>query len=177
MNIRGDVKEITRHLSKTQRWVIPQAVPAALNKTGGKLNTQVRREISKRLGIPQKHFKNQIKLFRATRRRWEAKEWVGLDKRIPVSRVYKSKARQLTYAKGVQNVPASKLFPATMPSGHEGIFYRKGSSRLPIQEVMIDLTRVADDVLEMLGDVIVQKEFKRLLAHEIQYRINRRASR
>ncbi len=176
INLRGDVKDITKHLDKTQRWVIPQAVPAAINKTAGQVNTQVRREISKKLGIPQKHFKSRIKLYRATRRNWSSKNWIGLKTKIPVSKVYKSNSRQISYAKGKLNIPGNKLFGAKMPkSGHEGVYYRKGSKRLPIQEVMIDLSDVAPDTLLRLGRSITTTKFKNLLRHELQWRLNRKA--
>lgn len=175
MNIKGDVKEITRHLDKTQRWVLPQAVPAAINKAGAKINTLTRREISKQLGIPQKHFKSRVKLYRATRRNWASKNWIGLKTKIPVANVFKSSNKQITYAKGLHKVPADRVFAATMPkTGHQGVFYRKGSKRLPIQEVVIDLSQVAEPILHMLGRRIVNAEFQRLLRHELQWRLNRK---
>lgn len=175
MNIRGDVKEITRHLDKSQRWVIPQAVPAALNKTSSQIGTQTRREIAKQLAIPQKHFSKRVKLFRAARRNWASKNWIGLKTKIPVANVFKSQKKQLTYAKGLHYVPANKVFGATMPkTQHQGVFYRKGDKRLPIQEVQIDLSKVAEPILHRLGQQITIRKFKSLLAHELQWRLNRK---
>ena len=175
VSVRGDVKDIIRHIDKTQRWVVPQAVPAAINKTTAKINTQVRREISKRLGIPQKAFKGKIKVYKASRRRWRGKNWIGLKTQIPVTKVFKSERKQISYAKSKQLIGANRVFGATMPTGNQGIFYRKTKKRLPIQEVTIDLSAVAEPTLHALGQVITNTEFKRLLRHELQWRLNRKA--
>lgn len=173
VNLRGDTKEITKHLEGTQRKVIPAAVSTSLNKTGAKLNTVVKRDLAKELGVPQKAFKNQIKLFRATRRRWKAKEWIGTKKTIKVSKILHSSALDKYYAKGLIEKPAGEIFTVTLNNGHRGQFYRKGEGRLPIQEIVLNISSVALKVLTSAADrANISREFRRLLSHELQRRID-----
>ncbi len=173
INIKSDIKGLTKVLTGIQRKIIPLAVPAAMNKTVTRINTQVRRAIATELGVPQKVIKSKIKVFRATKRNWDASNWVGLRSSIPVSKVFHSAKKQINYAKGRMNIAANKLFGATMPTGHQGVFYRKTKKRLPIQEVMIHLDEVAPPILIRLGQQIAGEKFRALLAHELNWRLRR----
>lgn len=188
IGIKGDIKGAVKYLQGYQRKVIPQAVPAALNKTSALINTATRKAMAQELGFAQKHFKKRLKVFRAKRNKWESSNWVGTKIQIPVSAVFKSGAAQMRYSKASVNVPLGELFTATMPTGHKGVFYKKPGAkgkvgrdskgrvkkgRLPIQEVMIDLSEAANKVLPPTGRRIVSSDFSRLLAHELKYRLGR----
>jgi len=167
INIKGDVREFQRQLDSIQRKVIPVAVPRAMNDTVKQINTQVRRQMADDLGIQQKHFKRRLKVYRASRKNWEAKNWVGTKILIPVSAVFKSGRKGIAYAKARGLVDANSLFEATMPTGHSGIFRRKGQSRLPIQEVSIDLSDAAIKAVSKWGPKIVRERFRRILAGKL----------
>lgn len=174
IDIQGDVKSLTKELDRIQRRVIPAAVPAALNKTMDRINTRIVKGVSKDLGIAQKYIRKRAKKYPANRRKWESKNWIGTKVKIPVSSIYKSKRGQLKYIKGKTRVPLNRLFHAKMPSGHEGIFYRKGKSRLPIQEVMIDLNdSFVVKNIEMIAGNLAGYEFPKLLSHELRFRLDK----
>ena len=188
INIQSDIDNAVKHLYNFEKKVVHKAIPAALTKTARMIGKPLRQQMSRELGIAQKHFKRRVKISKATWRRWESDIWVGTAVKIPVSKVFTSARTGMKYAKKSSNIAENELFQATMASGHTGIFYRKDSSksssgrdmkgrtrkgRLAIQEVMIDLSSSANRILPALGRKITKAHFPRLLAHEIRWRSNK----
>jgi len=177
ITITGDASKVIKDLNQQQRKVVKPSVTAALNQTGSMVQTAWRRKVAGDLGIPQKHLKGKLKLFRATFRKGNAKIWLGKQQSIPVSKVLKSKSKQRRYMKEHHPVEADRIFWAKMPSGHEGVFFRKGKKRLPIQEGYIDFTRISNTALHFLGRSISDKVFSGKLTHELKRRLARLKTR
>ena len=129
----AEVERLLKHLSKGADKVLTRA----LNKTIKSVERKAVQGMAKDLRLTQKTVRKSVKLFRA---RWNFKvaSITVSGKRIPI---YAFGARQVrggvTY-KGRSG--GRKLikgaFIARMPSGHMGVFKRKGSARLPIQELL-----------------------------------------
>jgi len=191
LNIEGDVAAVLRDI----RFGVPDdivkpATVTALNKTNSKIGTAFKRSVASATGLKQKDFKRKIKAYRATRRSVSAKTWIGLRSKIPLSRV--ASGRRGAYLKGtLLDVSAADAFTATVGSGrHEGVFVRSPKAatasgrdsrgrlrrgRLPIQEVKLDLSRVAPQLLKKAGDSVGEKEFQQQFAFELKRRLRRPA--
>ena len=181
IELKGDVKAFERQLNRIQRRVIPVAVPRAINDTIRQINTQVRREMAQDLGLKQKDFKSRLKMFRANRRNWEGKNWVGTRVKIPVSKVFKSGKAGIRYLKKLGVVNLNDIFTAIMPGGHEGLFSRKEEAarssgrangrtrrgRLPIEEIHIDLGPAATRAVNKWGPLITKTKFRGILAGKL----------
>ena len=173
-NVRGDMKEITKHLDKTQRRIIPLATASALNKTAAQINTKARSIVAKDIGVAQKHINRKFKVFKANRRNWSVKNWIGTQVKIPVSKVFKDPKKQINYTKKKNLTGGKTPFIARMKSGHSGPFYRKGEKRLPIKEAMIDISDISTRVLATVGPQIAMGKFRALFARELEWRLKRK---
>ena len=176
ISVKGDAADIIRDLGVTQKLANKAAV-TALNKTNDKIFTQSRRSISKTTGIAQKHIKSKFKKYRANRFSMSAKTWMGLKTTIPVRRLVKTKrgaGKYIRYLKESLNGKSlDDAFIAKTKSGHIGLFVRKGRQRLPIQEVAIDLSKVASPIIESIGDSIGPKEFKAQFIYDLKRRLKK----
>ena len=59
INIESNVKQLSKQLSALENKVLPKATNRSLNRVGGKVNTQVLRYVSKKVGLTQKTLKQR----------------------------------------------------------------------------------------------------------------------
>jgi hypothetical protein len=93
--------------------------------------------------------------------------WIGHN---PVAVSYLGTPRQTKSGAKVGARAFPGAFVATMPTGHTGVFRRRGQSRLPIQEVMQPLDKagqVADEVVNRLPD-----RLRTILLQELNFEAN-----
>lgn len=137
-----DIRINDRELKRLQKALkhIPNALPRVmsrgLNRTAGKSRTELARSAAKVTGLKIGAVRKRIKIVKATYRRWSATVTLK-DRAIPLIEM---RARQTK--KGVtyreigtkKRVLLSSGFIATMPSGHRGVFLRRGTASTPIDE-------------------------------------------
>jgi hypothetical protein len=107
----------------------------AINRSITTVNAQASREIAKDIGLPVTQVKRSMRIIRA---RFES--LVGsvevTGRRIPIEAFAARQTRRgVTYrgrGGGRKLIPGA--FRAQMPSGHRGVFLRRGKARLPIAE-------------------------------------------
>jgi len=127
-----------RVISKSVTWVQSQAV----------------RKLARINAVPLKVLRGQkgrgkrVFVKRPSYNESSGSVWLGT---LPVKAIYVGKPRVLKRKGGVRigKHYFAGAFLATMPSGHTGIFKRKGEARLPIQEQFVKLEgvdQVADDI-------------------------------
>ena len=147
---------------------VQTATVRALNKTAQWLRTQVARETAKSLNLPVNKTKQGLMILRANKQHLQA--GVGLTKTAGVI-----KATQLSAARQTQQGVRtgqrfwSHAFTATMPSGHRGIFKRRGQARLLIQEMQLVLTGRMAKAMQVLADGRAIHYFDKALTHELHY--------
>ena len=145
---RAWVKAGNRAVSKTARWAVTHGLRGIVQAEGIPVSRLRRR---RRAAIRIK------RVFGAAR----GTVWFGIR---PVPAALAGKPRQLKKGAKAGRSFYEGSFVATMPSGHTGIFDRKGQARLPITEVMMALTKapaVLRDVQRQIPDrlqvVLVQE--------------------
>ena len=144
------------------------ATARALNKTARWLRTQVARETAKSLKLPVNKAKQGLMVLRANKQHLQA--GIGLTKTAGVIKATQLGAARPT-RQGVRTGQRfwSHAFTATMPSGHRGVFKRRGQARLPIQEMQLVVTGRMAKAMQMLADDKAAHYFEQTFAHELRY--------
>ena len=134
---KAKLKRIQKILADTPR-AMPRIVSSAINKTTALAKTDISKRIRTVLAAKAAAVKKKISRKKATYRRWRSDLYIS-KKRLPLITF---SARQnkagVSYKieKAGGRTTAPHTFIQTMPSGHEGVFVRKGKSRYPIAEKM-----------------------------------------
>ncbi len=147
---------------------VKKATLRALNKTARWLRTQVARDTAKSLNIKVGAVKKDLLLLRPSRQHMQA--GVALGKHAGVIQAVKLGAPKQTQ-QGVRTGKRfwSNAFIATMPSGHRGVFRRRGHSRLPIREMQLVVTGRMATVMQDLADNKAAAYFETVFARELHY--------
>jgi len=148
---------------------VDRAEKRAVRKATRFLAAEVRRELAKAHGIPQKVLRQRKRIALKPNR---GQVWVGT---LPIAASHLGTPRQTRSGARVGRRRYDKAFVARMRSGHVGVFRRKGKSRLPIEEVRepLPLARAA-------ADAALRKTESRLpvlFLQELNYEVNVRGTR
>jgi len=173
LTIETNADEVADLLADVGSKIVEQAKVAAINKAMTQERTQVRRYIAGRTGIPNKVLNRRIRIRRATRKRPIANLFVGTynvlafkdlggkDLRVGVS--YKGSGGRVKNTSG---------FKATMPSGHEGLFVRKGKARLKIKEISANFVPEARAAIAK-SRITLPARFKKIFNQQFNFRVGR----
>jgi hypothetical protein len=172
LNLKVDIKKADKYLRDVER-DITKANVRALNKTAAKAKTIVSREIAQDIGMSIAPVKKQIKITKARPVRQVA-TLQATGKRVPLIKLRARQVRRgVTYSagkgKGRKLVPGA--FIASMPSGHKGVFKRRGRRRLPITELhgpSIPQVFVKGRTERLVND-LVDKEFEIIFNRELKF--------
>ena len=161
-----EVKVNEAQLRRVQRVfkAVPREVPGimsrAINRTAKWGRGEIARKLSRETGIKQKNVRHTIRLYKATRKKWQAELSLGPKSKIDIY-VGKTGMHDIKMAPGkiLRHIPLvafrtrqtkkgvsytmtgrqgllKSAFKQIMPrSGHKGVFIRRGQSRLPIDQV------------------------------------------
>lgn len=142
-----------------------RAAVDAINRVARGVRTRSARAIAHGRGLPVRLVNARVRIRKATRARPEARVWIGTYA-IKLSRIGKPRQTKKGATAGKRPIIPS-AFVATMPSGHTGVFKRRGGARLPIDEQQVQLMPAAEQVLRLqmaAAKPLVQREFARRLA-------------
>jgi len=137
-----DIQFDRRDIARVQRLLrdVPNALPKvmsrAINKAAAGARTRVTRRVAKLVTLRQKDVRDQLKLRRATYRKWTAVLTIG-GKRFALARFGARQTRRgVTYriSRAAGRKRIARGFLATMPGGHEGAYERRDRPRLPVGE-------------------------------------------
>lgn len=178
-NVRSDVKEVLAMLDETQHFIVPRAAARAINKTMTTVNAQAARDIKKDIG--GKLSISEIKVG-LTKTKASAKElYASLyakGRRIPLIKIDPSASQDasgVNYKTGKGRGHVQHAFLATMKNGHKGVFKRKGSTRLPIQELHgPSLPKVfTNEVIMQAMERIAGERWVKTFEHELGYELSK----
>ena len=128
------IKRLQRELKNLPR-ALPKIMSRALNRTALSARTEVSRSLAGRIGLRIKDVRQRVVMQKASYSNWRSAIRIS-SRRLPIIRFgARQTAKGVTYKQGRQRVLIRHAFIATMPSGHRGIFKRKGGARLPIAEL------------------------------------------
>ncbi len=147
---------------------IKTAAIRALNKTARWMRTHIARQTAQSLNVRVGAIRKDLIILRAKGNNPNA--GVALGKTSGVIKATElGSPRQNKQGTRVGKRQFDKTFIATMPSGHRGVFRRKGKSRLPIQEVQLVTTGRIASVMETLANKQAMSRFETLFEHELKY--------
>jgi len=127
------LKRIEKILSGIPR-AMPRVMTSAINKTVGLANTDISKRIRSVLALKAAAIKKAMRRRKANYHSWRGDIWVS-KKRLPLIQFGARKtARGTSYKieKSGGRKVLSHAFIARMPTGHEGVFMRRGKKRLPL---------------------------------------------
>jgi len=156
---------------------MPQAIARALKRTGVSARLAMSTAIVEDTGLPAKRVKDEIKIAQSA----GAVQLQIAGRRLPLVD-FKAKGPEPSRGRG--RGVSWKLrggrgrdphaFIATMPSGHRGVFRRRGTSRLTISELFgPSLVRVFEKYLP-IGAERGQEALVTNLKHEMDFVLSRR---
>lgn len=168
VKVTGDLKRYRRALSEVQRREIPGAARPAINRTARSLRTRIARRVAAEAGVSVSVVRNRIQITTAKGRELAAllrtRFWP-----VPVIRLGARETRTGVTVRGIGKLAGR--FIATMPSGHTGVFRRRGRERLPITEEKVRLqpgaSAAADDEVRTKGPEIFRDNFEPLLERRL----------
>ena len=141
--IKLDADKALVKMSATQKHMVPAQV-SAINKTLTSVQSNVRRSVAKSFGVRAKDIRFRITLprkYKASRNKLRGNV-AGFFQPLKASkfgtpRQTKTGATVRGSGGGRRKFPGA--FVARMPSGHTGVYKRRGQKRLPIVEQTVDL--------------------------------------
>ena len=147
---------------------IEKAALRALNKTSRWLRSDLVSQTAKSLNIKSTPIRDVLVIVRA--KKTNLKTTVGLSKRGGVIRAIDAgSATQNSKGVRVGKRQFDNAFLATMPSGHHGVFKRKGKERLPIKEVQIFISSKLHDLMEEASHGRALSHFETVFERELRY--------
>jgi hypothetical protein len=145
---------------------INRAAARSLNKTLSWAGGQGRRILAEESGLALKSLRSRVRIGKASRDTLRGSVWFGL---APVKAIYAGSARQTRTGVSARGLSYTGAFLATMPTGHLGIFKRRGPARLPIDEQRIYLAYTAEH-LSSLG-ARAHERLRTIFGQEINYEL------
>lgn len=145
------------------------ALRRAVNKTLGWTRTQGTRAITQEHGVPLRVMRGRrrIALHPATGDDLSGLAWFGL---APLKAVYLGTPRQTRAGVKVGGRFFERAFISTMPSGHLGVFKRRGASRLPIVEQTVSIHSSKNALRRIAGQV--PGRLRTVFRQELNYAVN-----
>jgi hypothetical protein len=163
IEVNDNINKIIQNVDATKAKV-ELATIRALNKTVLWIKSQAIREISKEKQIQQKLIRKRLKVIKTNKSSIRALVTVGLYW-IRAARL--GSMRQMKTGAKAGKHEFKGAFIATMPRGYTGIFRRKESTALPIEEVSVD-PNAAIIVKKLINDE-VEKVFEKFFQRELNY--------
>ena len=168
LSVKGDYKKVLKDLALVENTLTAKARQAALRRTAAAIRKQALTRTAAEIGLPQKFIRKRFKVFTNAAKQ-QASVWVGMNRiRLIDLTDAMTPHKAARFMQGVEGLP----FLARMPSGHVGWYQRKAGSKhklgrnhntnrpeLPIDEVKLDYSNVADRQLLRAGDAIGPRVF------------------
>lgn len=159
-----DWPELLRVEENKIRTAALRATNKMLRWTRPTISRTVAQDINIKVGL----VRHSLKTVPARKTNLEAH--IGLPRKSGVIKAIDlGRARQTQQGVTTGKRKWDKAFIGTMPTGHEGIYKRKGKSRLPIREMQLVLTGRLADAMENVATGEGPRQFKKLFERELKY--------
>jgi len=170
MSIDKDIKRYSDRLSSYKAKDVKAAAASALSKTAAKAKTRTIRGVAKEAKLPVKVIRKKVYLKRAKANQLRARLKAY---RNPVS-LMSLNPKQTKRGRKNGGVRAGKHFVkgAFIVNGKQ-VFKRKGSARLPIEVQRVRIQKLVDRITLKVTMRVMKKDFKKLLLHELKYRLSK----
>jgi hypothetical protein len=146
---------------------IDRASVRSVNKTLSWVKSQGGRLLAREHDLPIKTLRGRLRIGKASAGSTHGSAWFGTR---PIKAVYAGAPMKSTGGAKVRGHFFPGSFIARMPTGHLGIFKRRGATRLHIDEQMIYL-RQAQAVLDGIAQRAPER-LRTIYAQELNYELN-----
>ena len=176
-SVRVDLRGLQLALANVKNGV-PRAATRAINRTLVTVRAEAAREIAADIGVPVRQVTPSLPITKATFTTLTGAIVIDDKRRIPLGELNpqgpepsRGKGQGVSYSLGGSRRRIPTAFLATMKSGHRGVFKRKGTKRLPIQELFgpsiqrVAAKRTILDAVKRLGAATLAKN----LQHEVSF--------
>lgn len=176
MSLDRDLKKLEEKLIKISTKEYDRANYSALNKTGARIKTQVVRQVAARTGIKNKYLNKKVFASKAALKN----NFIRIRHYREGVPVISLNAKQTK-----QGVRALKTMHqgAFIADGSKGtgkgilnraqVLRRLGSARNPLEVVKKPIKDDVDNVFPRVTKVVFEREYPKLLQHELTWRINK----
>lgn len=179
IRVQADVRAVERDLKLIARDLVPTAAAQGLNRTNKGLRTDIVRAIASHFGIrPLKRVRRRVAIprkpeFVAGKGRLRAAGLI-LFAYLPEIYLVGGGVRARRAAQGPNRFVMTTTDKAGTGKPHVGLFERKGTKRLPVREILRNITpearQITDKVLETRGADRWRQEFHAALANQLRRR-------
>lgn len=170
LNISVDTSEVEAMARGISSAAITRAVRRATKKTAQWLRGRIVRHLAQYLGAAQKNIANRVKVSARSSTDGSAYLWLGTSDVLPLNLGLAGGEAGTGYEVGDWFFQGG--FRARMPSGHEGVFKRRGTKRLKIDEQGIAVNDQAESYLDKLLPQ-AERELHKKLEQEINYEMHK----
>lgn len=183
VDVRTDVNALVLTLRDLKQQTIDGATVRALNRTATTVRAEAARLIREEYNLKVGTIKDQIRIERATRQRLAAKV-IASGRPIPLIEFSPNQTRDGVTVKVKQSRKLIRhAFIATMPSGHQGVYIRRGfgndrAPRLPIDQlfsISLPVAFTRKQILKALVDV-VRRRFPEAFRQEARFIMLKKAA-
>ena len=177
IDVKVDIKEVTRELNRLQRSVIPAATKAALNKTASQVSTVAKRDIAKTVGLPQKTIAPSFKVFKSSIQSLRA----TVEASGKALNLIRFKAKQTRRGVTAKAWGKRKLYPGTFIANQGRTVFKRSSvgghrvKRLPIEPVhgpSVPREFIRARVQRAMQQVVSTK-FPKIFRDQIKYKLSK----
>lgn len=162
----AELASVQRTLNATNAQ-IDRASVRSVNKTLAWVRSQGGRLLAREHDVPLKTLRGRLRVGKASAGTPRGSAWFGTR---PIKAVYAGRPLESLGGTKVRGHFFPGSFVARMPSGHFGVFKRRGAARLPIDEQMIRLHQ-AEAVLQGIADRAPER-LRTIYAQELNYELN-----
>lgn len=162
--------EVTDNINKViesvnaERKKVEKAAVRALNKTALWVRSQTVKQVSEEKQIPKKAMRKKLSVDKANRKRlWSvvklSSQWIGVAKFGSI--------KQTKIGAKVGSRMYEGAFIATMKNGHIGIFRRRYTTSLPIDEIKVNTQ--AREIMKELAENEAERVFEKYFHQQLEY--------
>lgn len=156
--------EVTIESMDAERKKVEKATVRALNKTALWVRSQTVKQVGKEKQTPKKAMRKKLKVDKANRKRlWSvvklSSQWIGVAKLGSI--------KQIKMGAKVGSRMYEGAFIATMKNGHIGIFRRRYTTSLPIDEIKINTH--ARETMKELAENEAERVFEKYFHQQLEY--------
>ncbi|WP_265026140.1 phage tail protein [Wolbachia endosymbiont of Rhagoletis indifferens] len=161
IEVTDSIEKVMQSIDAERR-KIELATVRALNKTALWVRSQTIKQVSEEKQIPKKAMRKKLSVDKANRKRlWSvvklSSQWIGVAKLGSIKQTKRgAKVGSRTY---------EGAFIATMKNGHIGIFRRRYTTSLPIDEIKVNTQ--AREIMKELVDNEVERVFEKYFQQQI----------
>jgi hypothetical protein len=177
-SIEQQIAVLTKKLQSIKAIEVPRATASALNKTAAAAKTRTVRGVAKSIVVPQKHVRKRVYISRANSKKMRVRlrnyyrgiSVIDLNARDSGKSGWRSrkgrgvKAGKRTY---------SSAFIARGRNGKQHVFERKGSARLPVDVVRVDIRKQVEDIAPKAAARELKSNYAKRLKSDLAWRLSK----